>query len=93
MGMSDRLESALSQDTHYIELFICFILWRLVVLLTQKPHSEISEPKDDADRFINYEHRDDNKRKKTENIDCGEHKQTCPKRKDAIKAQKQWMNT
>ena len=61
-----------------------------------EPHSEISEPKDDIDWSINYEHRDDNKRKKMENIDCDEHKQTCPKRKAAIKAQKliyQWMNT
>ena len=61
-----------------------------------EPHSEISEPKDDIDRSINYEHRDDNKRKKMENIDCDEHKQTRPKRKAAIKAQKliyQWMNT
>ena len=59
-------------------------------------HSEISEPKDDIDWSINYEHRDYNKRKKMENIDCDEHKQTCPKRKAAIKAQKliyQWMNT
>ena len=48
-------------------------------------HSEISEPKDDIDQSINYEHRDVNKRKKTENIDCDEHKQTCPKRKAAIK--------
>ena len=86
MGMSDQLESALSQDTYYIELYICFILWRLVVLLTQNPHSAISEPKDDIDWSINYEHRDDNKRKKMENIDCDEHKQTCPKRKAAIKA-------
>ena len=39
-----------------------------------EPHSEISEPKDDIDWSINYEHRDDNKRKKMENIDCDEHK-------------------
>ena len=30
-----------------------------------EPYSEISEPKDDIDQSINYEHRDDNKRKKT----------------------------
>ena len=39
-----------------------------------EPHSEISEPKDDIDQSINYEHRDDNKRKKMQNIDHDEHK-------------------
>ena len=60
-----------------------------------EPHSDISEPKDDIDQSINYEHRDHNKRKKMEDIDHDECKQTHPKRKAAIKAQKliyQWMN-
>ena len=62
-----------------------------------EPHIEISEeiPKDDIDQSKDYEHRDDNNGKKTENIDSDQHKQTCPKRRAAIKAQKlidQWMN-
>ena len=95
MGMSNRLESTLSQDIYYIELYICFILWRLVILLTQNStvrslnqNMTLTSPS-----IMNI---DDNMRKKTENIDHDEHKQTCPKRKAAIKAQKliyQWMNT
>ena len=63
-------------STHYIE--------------PHKPHSEISDeiPKDDIDQSKDYEHRDDNNGKKTENIDNDEHKCTHPKRRAAIKAQK-----
>ena len=93
-----RLARVHTQSGHILHrAILCFILWRLVVLLTHtEPQSDISEPKDDIDWSINYKHRDDNKRKKMENIDCDEHKQTHPKRKAAIKAQKliyQWMNT
>ena len=38
MGISDWLESMHSVRTHITaELYICFILWRLVVLITQNP--------------------------------------------------------
>ena len=63
-------------STHYTEPHEC--------------HTEISDeiPKDDIDQSKDCEHRDDNKGKKTENIDSDECKQTHPKRRAAIKAQK-----
>ena len=100
MGISDRLESTLHQDTYYTELYKCFNpleIGSTHYTELHEPHSEISDEitKDDIDQSKDYEHRYDNNGKKTENIDIDEHKCTCPKRRVAIKAQKlmdQWMN-
>ena len=94
-----RLARVHTQSGHILHRAI-HMLYPLEIGSTHytEPHSEISDeiPKDDIDQSMHYEHGDDNKRKKMEDINSDEHRQSQPKRRAAFKAQKlmyQWMNT